>query len=112
MANIFVGRVTIDKVPDFFVSGHIHRCTVAKYNNITLLNCSCWFPQSDYQEKRGIIPEPSKAVVVNLQTRDVKVMDFSEISSEEEIKEDIKEKILHAPQKILDKITGKENESK
>ena len=71
----------ISKVPDFFVSGHIHRCVAANYNNITMLNCSTWVPQSDYMEKRGIVPEPSKAILVNLKTRDVRIMDFSENAS-------------------------------
>lgn len=63
-------------VPDFFVSGHIHRATVNKYRNVTLLNCSCWVSQTDYQEKRGIIPEPARAIYVDLNTRKTKILNF------------------------------------
>ena len=70
--------LVINKVPDFFVSGHIHRCSVGDYNSITLLNCSCWVPQSDYMEKRGLVPEPSRAILVNLKTRNVKVLQFDQ----------------------------------
>ncbi len=69
-------NLVINKVPDFLVSGHIHRCTIANYNNILMLNCGCWFPQSDYQEKRGIEPEPARAIAVNLHTMDCKIFYF------------------------------------
>ncbi|MEK6856826.1 MAG: DNA polymerase II small subunit, partial [Nanoarchaeota archaeon] len=73
-------NLVINKVPDFLVSGHIHRCTVSSYNNILMLNCGCWFPQSDYQEKRGIEPEPARAIVVNLHTLDCKIIYFGDES--------------------------------
>ena len=69
-------NLVISKVPDFFISGHIHRCSVANYNNVLMLNCGCWFPQSEYQERRGLEPEPSRAIVVNLQTMEAKIIYF------------------------------------
>lgn len=66
----------IEKAPDFFVSGHIHRATVASYRNVSLLNCSCWISMTSYQEKVGLIPEPARAIVINLQTREPKIMKF------------------------------------
>ena len=66
----------IDMVPDFFVTGHIHRASVSSYRNITTLNCSCWIGMTDFQEKVGLIPEPGRAIAVNLQTREPKVMRF------------------------------------
>ncbi|MBI2105559.1 metallophosphoesterase [Candidatus Woesearchaeota archaeon] len=72
--------LVIDKVPDFFISGHIHRCSFSNYNNVTLLNCGCWFPQSDYQEKRGLEPEPSRAIIVNLKTRGCEIKYFGDES--------------------------------
>lgn len=66
----------IDKIPDFFVSGHIHKISVSNYKNIVCVNASCWVTQTEDQEKRGIIPEPSRAVVVNLKTREIKIMNF------------------------------------
>lgn len=68
--------LVISKIPDFFVTGHIHRTTVANYRNITMLNCSCWVSQSSFQAKMGMIPEPARALLVNLQTRQVKVLKF------------------------------------
>lgn len=68
--------MVIDRVPDFFVTGHIHRTTVMNYKNITCLNCSCWASQTADMERRGIIPDPSKAIAVNLKTREIKIMNF------------------------------------
>lgn len=68
--------LVIDKIPDFFASGHIHRTSAATYRNVTLLNCSSWLEMSDYQEKVGLIPQPGRALLVNLQTRKVKILKF------------------------------------
>jgi DNA polymerase II small subunit len=66
----------IRDVPDFFVTGHIHRLSVGQYKNITLLNCSCWSDVTEDQEKRGLEPQPGKLPLVNLKTREVKIINF------------------------------------
>ncbi|MBN2567157.1 metallophosphoesterase [Candidatus Woesearchaeota archaeon] len=66
----------IDSVPDFFVSGHIHRTSVTTYRGITMINASCWVGKTDYQEKIGLEPEPARVPIVNLRTRQVKVLKF------------------------------------
>lgn len=68
--------LVIRTVPDFFVSGHIHKTAIKNYRNITLINSSCWISQTDYQEKRGLVPEPSRAIYVNLKTREPKILNF------------------------------------
>jgi DNA polymerase II small subunit len=69
-------NLVIEKTPDFFVTGHIHRVSASTYNNITLLNCSSWLSQTDYQEKVGLEPQPGRVILSNLQTRDIKVLKF------------------------------------
>ncbi len=69
-------HLVIEQVPDFFVSGHIHRATISNYKNITLLNCSCWIEKTAYQERIGLEPEPARAIIVNLQTREARIMRF------------------------------------
>src|SRR3989344_1080994 len=71
-------HMLIDKIPDFFVSGHIHKTNASTYKGITLLNCGCWIGQTEDQEKRGIVPDPNRIMVVNLQTRDIKILNFEE----------------------------------
>lgn len=66
----------IEKIPDFFVSGHIHQVCAANYRNVTLLNCSAWLSQTPFQEKMGINPKPGRALIANLQTREIKIMRF------------------------------------
>jgi len=68
--------LVIDIIPDFFLTGHIHYTSISKYNNITLISGSCWEGMSQYQEKQGHTPEPCFVAVSNLQTREVKVLEF------------------------------------
>jgi DNA polymerase II small subunit len=82
--------LVINKIPDFFITGHIHRVSVSNYKNITLLNCSCWTDITEDQEKRGLQPQPGRVPLVNLHTREVKVINF--FREEKEDKEDKNER--------------------
>ena len=66
----------IKTVPDFFVTGHIHKTNVSNYNNISLICGSCWQSKTNFQEKVGHNPEPSRVPVVNLKTREIKILRF------------------------------------
>lgn len=68
--------LVIEKVPDFFVSGHIHKSINANYRNVTMICGSCWQSKTSFQEKVGHSPEPSRVPVVNLKTREVKILKF------------------------------------
>jgi len=68
--------LVIDKIPDFFISGHIHKSYVSNYRNITLICGSCWQAKTPFQEKVGHNPEPARVPIINLQTREVKVLRF------------------------------------
>lgn len=70
--------LVIEKVPDFFLSGHIHKSVTANYRNTTLICGSCWQGKTMFQEKVGHNPEPSRVPIVNLQTRDVKILKFGQ----------------------------------
>jgi DNA polymerase II small subunit len=69
--------MVITKVPDFFITGHIHRAAIASYNNITTVCASCWQSKTAFQEKVGHHPEPSRVPIVNLKTREIKMLKFS-----------------------------------
>lgn len=66
----------IDKVPDIFASGHIHKAVAANYRNVTLISGSCWQSTTAFQEKMGHRPEPARVPAVNLKTRQVKMLRF------------------------------------
>ncbi len=66
----------IKKIPDFFITGHIHYCKVANHKGITLISGSCWQSKTAFQEKMGHEPEPGRVPIVNLQTREIKILKF------------------------------------
>jgi len=68
--------LVIDKIPDFFATGHIHKAVASMYRNITLISGSCWQAKTGFQEKMGHNPEPARVPLVNLQTRQVKMLRF------------------------------------
>lgn len=66
----------IRKVPDFFLTGHIHYSCVANYKGVTMISGSCWQGKTTFQEKLGHEPEPARVPIINLKTREVKVLRF------------------------------------
>ncbi len=68
--------LVIDPVPDFFVSGHIHKTAAANYRNVQMICSSCWQATTSFQEKVGHHPEPARIPMVNLKTREVKILTF------------------------------------
>lgn len=66
----------ITKIPDFLITGHIHYSKVANYKGITMISGSCWQGKTSFQEKLGHQPEPARVPVVNLKTREVKILKF------------------------------------
>ena len=77
--------LVIDKVPDFFVTGHVHRVSFGNYRGVTMINASCWSEVSEEQEKRGLEPQPARLPVVNLRTREIRVMNFYHGSEEKKL---------------------------
>jgi len=70
--------LVIEKVPDVFVTGDHHRSATSLVNNINLIACSCFQKKTDYEEKRGYEPDPGRVPVLNLKTREVKIIDFNQ----------------------------------
>ncbi len=70
--------LVIENVPDFFVTGHIHKSSI--YNipskNVTLICGSCWQAKTSFQEKVGHEPEPCRVPIINLKTRKMKLLKF------------------------------------
>ena len=71
-----IDPLLISHVPDFFITGHIHKSAVAHYKNVTTICGSCWQAKTAFQEKVGHNPEPGRVPAVNLKTREVKVLKF------------------------------------
>ena len=69
-------HLIIDKIPDFFITGHVHKCAISSYKNVTLISGSCCQSTTSFQEKMGHKPEPGRVPVVNLKTREVRILRF------------------------------------
>ncbi len=70
--------LVIKTIPDIFVTGHIHKCAAASYRNISLICGSCWQSKTSFQEKVGHNPEPCRVPIVNLASREMKIMKFGD----------------------------------
>lgn len=68
--------LVIERVPDFFLSGHIHKSKIANYRGVTIVSGSCWQSKTAFQEKVGHQPEPCKVPLINLQTRKARMISF------------------------------------
>ncbi|MCK5559786.1 MAG: DNA-directed DNA polymerase II small subunit [Thermoplasmata archaeon] len=66
----------IDKIPDIFVTGHIHKTAVENFRDISLINASAWQNQTNYQKMRNFNPEPGKVILADLQSRRLNIISF------------------------------------
>ena len=70
-------------IPDA-CTGEVHRVDIENYNGILIITGSCWQGQTPFEEKIGNVPDPCKVPILNLKTRELKILDFG---NEEELKE-------------------------
>ncbi len=68
--------LVIKKMPDFFITGHTHKMSLANYKGCTIISGGCWVEMSDYQEKMGMFPDVGKCLIVNTKTRKPKILSF------------------------------------
>lgn len=68
--------LVISEVPDVLCTGEVHRLDIETYNGILIITGSCWQAQTPFEEKVGNIPDPTKVPILNLRTRELKILDF------------------------------------
>lgn len=68
--------LVIKNMPDFFITGHTHKLSLANYKGCTIISCGCWVEMSDYQKKMGMFPDIGKCTIVNTKTRKPKILSF------------------------------------
>jgi len=88
-AAIYIPNATADpmlikEVPDIMTTGDLHKPDIDKYNGTLIVASSCWQSITPFEEKVGNKPDPCKVPVVNLQTGSVKILDFSDVSGNED----------------------------
>jgi len=69
--------LVVETPPDVFQSGHIHVAKHETYRGTLVVNCGAWQAQTDYQKKMGLDPTPGILPLLNLQTLEVHMMDFT-----------------------------------
>ncbi len=67
----------IDEVPDILATGHIHTLGYRKYRGINIIAASCFQKMTSFMEKLGHHPTPGFVPLLNLKTREIKIMDFN-----------------------------------
>lgn len=72
-----VDYMVIDKIPDVFVTGHVHLAQISDYRGVKLINASSWQSQTLYQKMLNFIPDPAKLPILDLRTGNITMMDFS-----------------------------------
>jgi len=70
--------LVIKEVPDVIATGDFHRTDIDMYNNILIVCSSCWQSITPFEEKVGNNPDPCKVPILNLKTREIKILDFSD----------------------------------
>ena len=68
--------LVVEHVPDVFISGHVHVPGSSVYRGTTVVNCGAWQGQTDFQKRMGLVPQPGLLPVVNLQSLQVRMIDF------------------------------------
>ena len=81
-------------MPDVFTTADLHKADVDIYNNILIVCSSCWQSTTPFEEKLGNHPDPCKVPVLNLKSRQIKIMDFSSEEEKEEPCEEKSDKIV------------------
>ncbi len=77
LAPEHLDHMVIDKVPDIFVTGHVHTANIDNYRGVTLINASAWQAQTSYQKMLNFVPDSAKLPIVDLKSGNVTMMDFS-----------------------------------
>lgn len=67
----------VEKVPDIFVSGHVHGAGKMDYRGVKIINASAWQDQTEYQKSHNFNPNPAIMPVVHLGTGTTRMMDFT-----------------------------------
>mgnify|MGYP001064616507 CR=1 FL=1 len=72
-------HLVIQRVPDIFQSGHIHVVRYENYRGTQMINSGAWQSQTDYQRRFGLVPTPGILTAVNLQSLQIRLINFNEL---------------------------------
>ncbi|MEM2122477.1 MAG: metallophosphoesterase [Candidatus Bathyarchaeia archaeon] len=76
LAPELMDSLVVDRIPDVVQSGHIHVEGYGNYRGILLVSCAAWQAQTEYQRRMGLTPTTGKAVMLNLGSMEMRILDF------------------------------------
>ena len=68
--------LVIDSIPDILHCGHVHTFGIGEYRSTLLFNTGGWQEQTSFQQERNIVPDVGKFPIIDLETMDIKLLDF------------------------------------
>ncbi|MDR3282184.1 MAG: DNA-directed DNA polymerase II small subunit [Candidatus Methanoplasma sp.] len=69
--------LVMDRVPEIFVSGHVHGAGWMNYKGVKMINASSWQSQTEFQRMHNFNPDPAVMPVVHLGTGEVEMKRFN-----------------------------------
>ncbi|MEM4296081.1 MAG: metallophosphoesterase [Candidatus Anstonellales archaeon] len=68
--------LVIDKIPNVYHAGHLHRTDISKYFSTFLVNSGTFQDRTAYQLKQGHLPTPGKIPILELKTMKFSLWDL------------------------------------
>lgn len=81
--------LVLDSQIDVFVLGGTHRARVVDKDGVLRVWTSCWKGRSDFERRRGMDVDNSRVPILNLKSREVKMLDFGGSEVVWEVGEDL-----------------------
>ncbi len=70
-------NLVIDRIPDIFHTGHIHKNGISEYHGVHVVNSGSWQGFTPYQGKRGLQPTPCNLPVFEAKSYRFTTVDFT-----------------------------------
>jgi DNA polymerase II small subunit len=68
--------LVMERVPDIFISGHVHGVGSMDYHGVKTVNASAWQSQTEYQKMHNFNPEPAVMPTIHLGTGRINMNKF------------------------------------
>lgn len=69
-------HLIVDRIPDVFVTGHVHWAGIEEYRGVIMVNASTWQSQTTYQRMHNMNPLECRVPIVNLESGAYTMLEF------------------------------------
>ncbi len=70
-------HLVIEEVPDVIHCGHLHIYGCGEYRGVLMVNSATFQEQTSFMKRQGIVPTPGRVPIVNLETKEVRTINFA-----------------------------------